>query len=549
MYKRFFIIFLCCLPFLYLTAPVMAAAGDLDPTYGSGGKTTTDFFGFDDEIFAAAVQPDGKTVVAGRIQVELNRTSSALARYRLDGSLDPAFGSNGKVLFSQISPTAVIIQPDGKIIVAGSTQTDFGLLRFRSNGSLDTTFGAGGLASLDFFGTNDVINDVALQPDGRIVAAGHTDAGLRVGIARFHSDGSPDITFGDHGKASPPRLGSGAEHASAIVIQPDLKIVAAGSVSAGPDFFGRQDFALNRFNPDGQLDQTFGIGGRIVTPVGSGSGTCDIRDVVTQSDGKILAAGFADSTVALIRYESDGDLDSTFGNGAKAISVIPGSTGSFSASALVLQVDAKIVVAGQGYVGTAVGRDVALLRYHADGNLDNTFGNQGVVISDFNGDDEAAALLLQPDGKLLVAGLNRRSGHYDDFLLARYLSTETNSPVLQTEANSNHALALDSVTLLRDPFPVNNELNFSADHRTRIVLFATNLTLVGNETVSSVIVQAQGSTGATYRLPVEYVGEVPGCEWLTQVVVKLPDELANAGTVLVNITHGTTSNHGSLFIK
>lgn len=154
--------------------------------------------------------------------------------------------------------------------------------------------------------------------------------------------------------------------------------------------------------------------------------------------------------------------------------------------------------------------------------------------------------MLQPDGKLVAAGTAR----FADFGLARYLAAPTDAPVLRTEPGSNRAVALDSVTLLRDPFPVTNEHNFSADQRTRVTLFATGLTLAGGETFSSVSVRAEDAAGELHTLPVEYVGEVPGFEWLVQVVVKLPDSLAGAGDVQVSIgLRGETSNKGLVSVR
>jgi uncharacterized delta-60 repeat protein len=518
----------------------MAAAGDLDPTYGNGGKVTNDFFGFDDLILAAAIQPDGKIVVAGIIQLETNVFRRTVARYKLDGSLDPTFGTDGKVLFSLFEINTVDLQPDGKIVLAGSIEKDFALLRFNCNGSLDTTFGnsgsvRGNLVDPEGF---DSVQSVAIQADGKIVAAGFADSGNFLAVTRLNANGSLDTSFGNGGTAT-PGMGPGFEQASAVEIQPDSKIVVAGRIDRSAQF-GRQDFGVARFNSNGELDETFGNAGRAITEIGSGQSTVDVRDLAIQADGNILVAGVADFKFALVRYDSDGFPDGGFGTGGKVL----GPDGAVAA--IVIQCDGKIVAASSS---SSSGSLMTLARYNTNGTLDNSFGNLGVVTTDFGGSAHANALVLQPDCKIVAAGVNRRSGIPDDFALARYLTASTNAPVLQTEANTDDALALDSVTFVRVPFSVNNEHNFSADGRTRIVLLATNLTLASGENSSAVTVQAQASGGAIHQLAVEHVGQVPGFEWLTQVVVKLPDALANAGTVQVSITHGNTSNQGSIFIK
>jgi uncharacterized delta-60 repeat protein len=522
-----------------------ATAGDLDPTYGNGGKVISDFLGNSEIIRHAAVQPDGKLVVVGDGVGSDGIQRFGLVRYRLNGSLDMNFGSGGRVIdLRGVRAATVSVQDDGKIIAAGQVSPgDFGLVRFNKDGSLDTSFGNAGLATTDFFGTSDQIWNLALQPDGKIVAIGDADNANWLALARFNANGSLDTTFGNGGRLT-PGIGPGIEQGLAIAIQSDLKIVAVGQAYNGA--LRKSDFALLRLEPNGELDESFGNAGKVLTDFSNGYDVA--LAVAIQPDGKILAAGEAPDKFGVVRYNVDGSLDETFGSGGRVITSFFGR--GDVAMALALQSDGKIIAAGSavftGGDGTSGAvRDFALARYNGDGTLDTTFGDQGKVTTNFGGDSVATSALLQPDGKLVAAG----SANFADFALARYLTTPTNSPVLQTEANSNHALALDSVTYVKDPFSVTSDLNFSADHRTRILLFATNLTLAGNEAFSSVTVQAEDTGGGIHVLPVEYVGEVPGSEWLTQVVVKLPDDLAHAGSVQVSISHGNTSNKGSLLIN
>lgn len=542
MQKLFVLILTFCLPVFCLTSVVKAAAGDLDPTYGNGGKVTTDFLSNFEVIRKTAVQPDGKLLVVGNGGGQ----AGVLVRYKLNGSLDLTFGSGGKITgLLGVRPATVVLQPDGRIIVAGQVSPgDFGVVRFNKNGSIDSSFGNAGLATTDFFGTSDQVWDLALQPDGKVVAVGDADNSNWLAFARFNSDGSLDTTFGNGGRLT-PGVAPGIEQGLAIAIQPDLRIIAVGEANNG--VVTKNDFAVVRLDQNGQLDHGFGNDGRVLTDFDNAFDGA--RAIAIQPDGKILVAGNGANKLALARYNVDGSLDNTFGAGGKVVITFFGREDA--ATALVLQPDGKIVAAGHSLVSGGDGtnpivRVFALARYNTDGSLDPTFGNQGKVTTDFGSDCIATGLVFQPDGKLVASG---SAGAPGDFALARYLITPTNSPVLQTEASSTHAVAVDSVTFLRDPFSVTSEHNFSADHQTRIILLGTNLTLSSGENFSSVSVQAEEAGGAIHTLPVEYVGEVPGFEWLTQVVVRLPPPLAGAGTLQVSITHGNTSNQGSIVIE
>jgi uncharacterized delta-60 repeat protein len=419
-----------------------AAVGDLDPTLDADGRVTTDFAGTNDRAAAVAVQPDGRIVAAGST-LDGGALAFALARYMPDGALDPAFGAGGRVttsffgVFDQAA--AVAIQPDGKIVVAGVayrsvTNSEFALARYTPDGSLDPTFGTGGRATADFFASYDEAVALALQPDGRLVVAGYTYSGPHVlfALARFDASGALDGTFGSGGKTTADFPGAfGAQDlASALALQSDGKIVAGGIAA--------DDFALARFNPDGSADLAFGVDGMVTTDfLGSYDAISGLR---VQPDGKIVAAGVAvlyisqqdivDYEFALARYNVDGSLDTDadadpathFDGDGKTMtdfSTPPGgNVQNDRAFAVVLQPDGKIVAAGVGGRGaTGPGADFALARYNADGSLDASFGSGGKVLTDFAGGADAAfAVALQTDGKIVAAG----SAGGADFALARY---------------------------------------------------------------------------------------------------------------------------------
>ena len=348
---------------LCLPLRAYAAAGDLDPTFGNGGKVTTDFGG-SDVANALAIQPDGKIVVAGNT----SDLSLVLARYNGNGSLDTTFGTGGSVVTGLLRGSDVVIQPDGKIVVAGDSDGDFAVARFNSNGSLDTSFGIGGVVTTDFSGEADQSFAVALRSDGKIVAAGRAfnfNKGTFVdfALARYNSDGSLDAGFGSGGKVTTHFGFRDNEQALDVALQPDGKIIAAGAVVAT-----FSDFALARYNNDGSLDASFGSGGKVTTDFFIDDDVAN--GLALQSDGRIVAAGFAANP----------------------------NTFSF---------------------------DFALARYNSDGSLDAGFGSGGKVTTDFfNRFDVAHDVALQPDGKIVAAGIANTGAANTDFAVARYLGDE-----------------------------------------------------------------------------------------------------------------------------
>jgi uncharacterized delta-60 repeat protein len=536
----FFLLILLCISGHWFPKAAQSGVpgpGDLDPTYGTGGKVRTEF-NATANMGGAALQTDGKTVVAG---IAGTTDPYMVLRYTSDGTLDPTFGSlNGRqpspfIVFSR----AVAIQPDGKIIVGGVGQGNLpfsvALFRLNSGGTTDTSFGSGGLVTVNFPAESSVY-DIVVLPDGKILVCGEVFLDNSFLLIRLNPNGTLDTSFGNGGtvraKMGPtnPLIGG----ARAIAIQPDQKIVAVG--------FAEDSWAIARFHPNGQLDESFSNDGKIL--FNFGIGTEEAADVVVQPDGKIVVAGWRSGPAAVIaRLNSDGSIDDTFGSGGNGI--VQPMVATSRATSLALDASGKILVAGDIFQSPQ--NDFTLMRLNADGSKDTSFAGSGIVFTDFGVEDRAEELLQQPDGKVLVAGHSVNSGS-GAFVLARYLTVAPAEPVLQIEAGSNHAIALDSVTFQRDPFSIVDDSNLSPDHRTRIILFAGNLTLGSGQNFAAVTVQAEDSAGV-HNLPVEFVGKVPGFDWLTQIVVKLPDSLAK-GNALVSVTFdGKTSNKGVIIIK
>ena len=338
-----------------------------------------------------------------------------------NGALDPGFGSGGKVTGLLAGASAMALQTDGKIVVVG----DRSLSRHNTDGSPDTGFGTGGAVTVVFTGALDEAQGVAIQPDGKIVVAGTTRGGTPndfgdFAVARYNADGSLDTSFGTGGKVT-TNFNAGIDEASAVRVQPDGKIVVAGSAAASASFPVDNDFAVARYTGAGALDTGFGTGGKVTTNV---AGRTDlVNAAVLQSDGKIILAGrVADGSgvepdLCLVRYNANGSPDLGFGNNGILRSNL-GLGNWEEATDLVMQPDGQIVVATLAVVAGKFNFGVA--RFDAAGRVDGSFGNGGVATTGFPAqDDYANAVALQPDGSIVVAG-RTSSLASADFALARF---------------------------------------------------------------------------------------------------------------------------------
>ena len=403
------------------------ANGSLDTSFGIGGKVTTSIGSAEDYAKSIAIQSDGKIIVAGYSWNE-SRYDFALSRYNIDGSLDTTFGIGGKVTTSIGSEhsyaLSVAIQGDGKIVVVGYTlndsDADLALARYNLDGSLDTSFGLGGIVTTAIEFARIYANFVAIQGNGKIVLAGYVlnESDAHFALARYNIDGSLDTSFGIGGIVT-TAVGSYYDIAYSVKIQSDGKIVVAGYSWNGSD----NDVALVRYNIDGSLDTSFGIGGKIATAIGSSEDAA--LSMAIQSDGKIVAAGYSyigrNRTFALARYNSDGSLDTSFGIGGKVTTAI--GSASDQALSMAIQSDGKIVAAGSSE--NESDDDFALVRYNVDGSLDTSFGIGGIVTTAIGSSfDYAYSVAIQSNGKIVAVG-HSFNGSDEDFVLARYNATPT----------------------------------------------------------------------------------------------------------------------------
>jgi len=397
---------LICL--LFATIPLEATDGDLDNSFGTGGKVTTDIGSGSDEGYGLVIQSDGKILMVGS---SFNGTDSdfAVTRYEVDGDLDPTFGIGGKVVtdFSGQNDyaRAIAIQTDGKIVVAGYTagldNDDFALARYTTTGGLDSGFGTGGRVITDFGNEDNSAEALAIQQDGKIVIAGESSGPTSddFGVARYNTNGTPDTSFSGDGLATTEFDGN-KDEAHAVAIQIDGKIVAAGV--ANRDVSG--DFALARYNTNGSPDTLFGTNGHLTTDFASGAD--EAYALAIQTDSMILVAGKATGAItnfdfAMVRYDANGAPDALFGTGGKVTTDF--GSGKDEVYSMDLQDDGKIVLAGEATV--AGDESFALARYTTGGILDGTFGTGGVVFTDFSGgQDDAYGLAIQPDDKIVAGG-------------------------------------------------------------------------------------------------------------------------------------------------
>ncbi|MBL8312054.1 MAG: hypothetical protein JNL19_16655 [Burkholderiales bacterium] len=340
------------------------ANGTLDTGFNGNGKVITTIGAGHDFAFALALQPDGKAIVAGECAVA-SSSNFCLARFTAGGVLDTSFGSAGIVITPMGAngeqATSLAVQTDGKIVVAGgcSNGSSFAycVARYNANGALDASFNGTGKV-ITAMGSGGSASALAVQPDGKIVVAGSCSNGGNSDfcLARYTASGALDPTFGSNGKVI-TAIGASNDTASALALQPDGKIVVAGTCVVAST---ETHFCVARYGDAGALDTTFGGGGTVITTFG----LIDTASALAlQADGKIVVAGDCpgvnNADYCLARYNANGDLDASFGSGGKVTTAIGSDVDR--ASALAVQPDGKIVVAG--YCRNGSNYDFCVARY------------------------------------------------------------------------------------------------------------------------------------------------------------------------------------------
>jgi uncharacterized delta-60 repeat protein len=498
---------------------VFAQAGILDNSYGTNGKVSTEVAPGGGEVWGMAMQDDWSVVVGG---FAYNGTDSdfVLMRYKLNGDIDSTFGVNGQVITQMSSGNDVIysvaIRSDGKIMAGGlawnGTNYDFACARYNSNGSLDTTFAGTGKVITPMSSGNDKGFSLSIQSDWSVVLGGTAFNGTNndFALVRYTANGTLDNTFGTNGKVLTP-MGIGNDKISSLIIQSDGKILVAGMAMNG----SQSHYALARYNSDGTLDTGFGTSGKVLTAVGTADDDWAYSLAITP-DEKIVVGGYAGNGTtdqfSIVRYLKNGNLDNTFGASGRVLTAVGDSDASIYG--IIVQPDGKIVGAGSYFNGSHISSAIA--RYNVNGTADSSFGFNGQATTPLSsGENQSYSAVMQPDGKIITAGYSSNGGSRQ-FAVARYISGLTLG-LIDFSLNNN------SVLIYPNPVAQNATLEY---------------TLSKEEVVSIRLLDMQGKVVETFiSNQTQSVGN-------HKQPLLLPDGLAS-GSYVINIA----SANGSMNIK
>lgn len=466
-------IYLLCLSISINISPVFSQT--LDATFGNGGKVITSI---NDTSTAndIAIQSDGKIIAGGSITFG-GSSFSALVRYNVDGSLDNTFGSGGKVIVrlkdrSLIS--SIAIQADGKVVAGGTafgystnlfSDSSYAILRFKMDGSIDSLFGNNGITTIKMSNGVGELKKLLIKPDGKILSAGSVSKPTFESIpllVQLNEDGSLDSSFGTDGKVE--QYIDDIEKITDIGLAKDGKILVSGQVKNW-EYIG--DFALLRFLQNGHLDSSFDTNGVVKTDFNDNRVNNlkveNAQGLVVLPDGSIVLTGHnltSPATFALAKYKINGSLDSTFGVDGKVITPIHSISGY--ANDVVAEESGNFFVSG--YTAQGSNSDFVIAKYFSNGRLDSSYGRNSIDTTDFFGfSDIAYASVLQPDGKIVLAGNAGNSNNKYSIALARYtinvLPLKLLSFSARKDGKNNHLQWQTAQEINVDRFEVERSLN------------------------------------------------------------------------------------------
>ncbi|PWA05093.1 T9SS type A sorting domain-containing protein [Flavobacterium psychrotolerans] len=490
---------------LFLPKIIFAQDGVLDTTFGTDGKVLTTF-GYESDVQSLALQPDGKIIAAGDVFNHGDFHQFGIARYHRDGSLDTTFGVDGRVVSDfleyRISLNAVLVQKDGKIIVGGLMSQDPSLLpshsflvRYTCNGTIDSDFGIGGKVIIGGIG----FSSLALQSDGSIIAAGYSYTYFKNDfvLLKYEENGILDDDFGINGVVT-TSIGEN-DFGHDVALQSDGKIVLLGGY--------QNNFAIARYDNDGILDPAFGSHGIVVLDIDFSPNSVKI-----QSDGKIVCASMMSK---LVRLLSNGDLDTGFGIEGIVQSPVSVSMEGGSDS-IAIQNDGKIIVGGSYIDNVNDTRCIALVRYQINGDMDTTFGIDGLAETVFGQSSRSMlnCVLLQPDDKIVVGGESGPAffGRHPNSVVLRYdLGTALTLSEFNNQKNRFSAY----------PNPVGSTVNLDCKLDQQ-ELFSVNLFDCNGKMIANLLKEAYFKTGYNSQK------------------LELPETLAK-GIYFLNISNGQNS--------
>ena len=502
----------------------------LDSTFGTNGKVVTSFGSDESNLASLAIQSDGKIIACGSYY---NGTINqiALSRYLANGNIDTSFGNNGTVLtpigtYLENESNEVKVLNNGKILVAASNgillselDFDFAIVRYNSDGTLDSSFGTNGVLLSDFNSVSNEARSLQIKSDNKFIVAGTINGDTvsvnpNFAIARYNENGTKDTSFGVNGLVSvnfgtvSNNLLLSEEGLECMKIQPDGKILAAGFTYEG-NVISNSTFGIVRLNSDGSLDTSFGVNGRIITDFGG-----DVNDATIQilTDGKFIVSGTTyfnvdnNEKVVIAKYTNNGILDTSYGIGGVTTADFNVNQEGF-ASTSELQNDGKLIVAGIALNTTA---DFVLFRFMTNGSLDTSFGINGRQMIDFGDDEGATASITQADGRIILGG-GTFNGSTTDFTLLRF-----NEAGLDSEE-----FATDKSTFSAYPNPFTNKINLSF-----------NLDISG--TISDDLLDCNG------RKIQNIIQDQLFPFGKNTIEIEMPESLAN-GIYFVNVFNSTTN--------
>ena len=413
-----------------------AAAGDLDPTFGGAGALRLNN---PHQLSSVAIQADGKILSRGSVRTGSFDNPvyiSSLVRFLANGGYDTGFGANG-FLRPQVGQIFVnnysfTLLPDDKIIVVGlirqnsTSPYEIAFIRYNSNGQPDSTFGTNGvvtvLAPNSLIGTGPIL----IQPDGKILICGVIPATTTSSfdrnfiLLRFNPNATPDTSFGNNGIVVPDPASDVQHSAYLLLLQADNKILVSGRRPTGSDGYPG-GFTGVRFLANGALDASFGTNGKVITTLEDHVFWCD---TALQPDGKIVMGGTFATTpyhVMLVRYLPDGQLDPSFGTNG----IVTKSFNNRESQALgiLIQPNGKILICGYHSIIPGTRSAALIARFNSSGTLDTSFGRgNGYALTEFYQYGSLYFdMALQPDGKLVAVGQTTLDKYSTNAVIGRYL--------------------------------------------------------------------------------------------------------------------------------